>query len=346
MNEQPADKRFSLRNLSTTLANAGFDGFLLLLIGMIALAYFFPSPGVREEPVSLEQITNYGLTLIFFFYGLRLSFQKLRAGLFNLRMHVLIQLTTFLFFPLVVLSCKPFFNNGNSKILWLGTFFLACLPSTVSSSVVMVSIAGGNVPAAIFNATISAVLGIFITPVWMSLVLSDNTKDFDLRTILFKLFLQVLLPFILGVTLNRRFGNFAEKHRQKLRYFDQAVILLIVYTAFCHAFTLDIFAGYSFSSLIWLTAAMWAMFFLSYAFILAVCRFLKFNSADTVTVLFCGSKKSLVHGTVMSKVLFPDTSIAGIILLPIMIYHALQLIAASVIARRVAHRIGTGIRNE
>ena len=346
MNKQMEGWRFPAANFKTRAANFGFDGFLLMLAAMIVLAYYFPSVGVREQPVSLEEITNYGLTLIFFFYGLRLSFKKLGSGLYNWQMHLVIQLTTFLFFPLAVLSFRHFFVGTNTEMLWLGTFFLASLPSTVSSSVVMVSIAGGNLPAAIFNATVSSILGIFITPLWMSLFLAGDTKDFDARAILLKLMIEVLLPFAIGIALNRFFGDFAEKHRKKLRYFDQTVILLIVYTAFCHSFTLHVFAGYNLSDILTLIAAMAGLFFASYLFIYVISRLFGFSLEDTVTVLFCGSKKSLVHGTLMSKVLFPDASIAGVILLPIMIYHALQLIIASIIARRVASRKGIEIGTE
>lgn len=344
--EQKNAKRFSFLNLTAILSRAGLDGFLALLLGMIALAYIFPAPGLTKEPVSLEEITNYGLSLIFFFYGLRLNFVQLRTGLKNWRMHVLVQLTTFLFFPLIVLIFKPFFRTHETELLWLGSFYLATLPSTVSSSVVMVSIAGGNLPAAIFNASVSSFLGVFITPLWMSLFLAGNSPDFDMRTIFLKLILQVLLPFGVGIALNRWFGQYAEKHKKKLRYFDQTIILLIVYTAFCHSFELDIFAGYSVPDLFLLTLAMVLLFFGSYVFIYAVTSFLNFDRADTVTVLFCGSKKSLVHGTIMSKVLFPNTSVAGVMLLPIMVYHAIQLIFASIIARRIAGRSGNLMTNE
>lgn len=337
--EQKNGKRFSLLKLTTVLRSFGLDGFLFALLGMIALAYIFPAPGLAKEPVSLEELTNCGLSLIFFFYGLRLNFTQLRTGLKNWRMHILIQLTTFLFFPLILLLAKPFFGSTETPLLWLGSFYLATLPSTVSSSVVMVSIAGGNLPAAIFNASVSSFLGVFITPLWMSLFLAGNAQDFDVRSIFLKLFVQVLLPFGLGIALNRYFGGFAEQHKKKLRYFDQTIILLIVYTAFCHSFELNTFADYSLLDLLLLTLAMILLFFGSYAFIYSVTGLLKFNGADTVTVLFCGSKKSLVHGTIMSKVLFPDASLAGVLLLPIMVYHAIQLIFASIIARRIAHRI-------
>lgn len=346
-NEQKNANRFSFLSLKTILASAGLDAFLGLLLGMIVLAYFFPQPGIAEEPISLEEITNYGFLFIFFFYGLRLSFPELKRGLNNWKLHIAVQLTTFLFFPLIVLLCKPFFGAAaQTELLWLGTFYLAALPSTVSSSVVMVSIAGGNLPAAIFNATISSVLGIFITPLWMSLFLAGNTQNFDIKQVIFKLALQVLLPFIIGVALNPKFGEFANRHKKKLRYFDQTVILLIVYTAFCHSFTLGVFNNFSFPSIFLLMLAMSLLFFASYAFIYLISRMLKFSTPDTVTVLFCGSKKSLVQGTVMSKVLFPDPAIVGIVLLPIMVYHALQLIFASIIAKRIAVRIGVATTDE
>ena len=127
---------------------------------MILLAYFLSQPGLIKEPVSLEEIANVGVSFIFFFYGLRLSVEKLKSGLANWKMHIIIQLTTFLFFPLIVLVSHPLFVGTDFELLWLGIFFLSALPSTVSSSVVMVSIAKSNIPAAIFNASISSLIGV------------------------------------------------------------------------------------------------------------------------------------------------------------------------------------------
>lgn len=342
--ENPAKSFFS--KTAFILKKAGLDGFLLMLAAMIGLAYFFPAPGLATEPISLEQLTNYGLSLVFFFYGLRLSFAELRHGLGNWRLHLAVQLTTFLFFPLVVLLFKPFAGEEFSRLLWLGTFYLAVLPSTVSSSVVMVSTAGGNIPAAIFNAAVSAVSGIFITPLWMSLFLATSGENFDTAGIIAKLALQVLLPFTLGILLNKKFGAFAGRHKKLLRYFDQTVILLIVYTAFCKSFTLGIFQKTGAADIVWLIFLMTALFFTSYGFILLAAKFLKFDLPDTVTLLFCGSKKSLVHGSMMSKVLFQDSPATGILLLPLMVFHALQIMFASIIARKIAERTGNADAGE
>lgn len=327
-----------MSKLLKVLKKAGFDGFLLMIATMILLAYFLPQPGMIKEPVSLEEIANIGVSFIFFFYGLRLSVDKLKAGLANWKMHIIVQLTTFLFFPVIVLAFRPLFVNTDFELLWLGVFFLAALPSTVSSSVVMISIARGNIPAAIFNASISSLIGVVVTPLWVGLFIASATGNFDVSDIVLKLTLQVLLPVIIGISLNSRFGHIAEKYKKQLKYFDQAIILTIIYTSFCKSFSEHLFEGFSALELVGLAAGMMALFFAIFFCVGLLSHFFGFSDEDRITVLFCGSKKSLVHGTVMSKVLFQHSTITGIILLPLMLYHALQLIAASIIAQRIARR--------
>ncbi|HEX2935848.1 MAG TPA: bile acid:sodium symporter family protein [Bacteroidales bacterium] len=318
------------------LAKAGFDSFLLGLIGMIVLAYFLPSPGVYEGAFSLSQIANYGVSAIFFLYGLRLTPEKLKVGLSNWKLHTTIQLATFLLFPLLVLLGMFLFSNSGNYLAWLSVFYLASLPSTVSSSVVMVSIAKGNIPAAIFNASISSLIGVFITPLWMGIFLSAGSSNYELWGIIGKLTLQVIVPVTLGIVLNQYWGWFAEKHRKTLRYFDQTIILLIVYTSFCESFAHHMFAGYKLTDIALLGVSMIGLFFFIYGIIHLISKAMHFNREDRITALFCGSKKSLVQGSVMAKVLFPDSAVAGVVLLSVMIYHALQLIAASIIAQSMA----------
>lgn len=328
----------SFSTLRNTAAKVGLDWFLLALIGMIGLAYLFPQPGNYDGPVSLGTITTYGVSLIFFFYGLKLSPEKMKAGLTNWRLHITIHLTTFVLFPALIYSTRFLFPDADTNLLWLGIFFVASLPSTVSSSVVMVSIAGGNIPAAIFNASISSLMGVFITPLWMGLVLTATEADYALGDVIIKLLLQVVLPVVLGILLHKRFGGFVAKHGMKLRYFDQIIILLIIYTSFCHSFEMDLFSGFSAADLFLLGAGMLGLFFTVYIIVHFVSKALGFSKADTITAQFCGSKKSLVHGTVMSKVLFAESNMTGIILLPIMMYHAIQLLVASIIAQGIARR--------
>lgn len=324
--------------LFSTLKNAGLDGFLLALISVVILAYFWSEPGVYDGVISLNNIGNYGISAIFFFYGLKLNPAKLRAGLSNWRLHVIVQLATFVLFPIIALAVMFMAGGESSNLLWMGFFFLASLPSTVSSSVVMVSIAKGNIPAAIFNASISAIIGVFITPLWIGIFLTTSSGNMDLGHVLLSLTLQVLVPVTLGMLLNYKLGWISEKYKKALRIFDQSIIVIIIYCSFCESFANDMFSGFSTWNIVLLGIAMMAFFFLVYGIIYIICKALRFNREDKITTLFCGSKKSLVHGTVMSKVLFPNLTSVGIILLPLMLYHALQLMIVSIMARGMARK--------
>ena len=324
-------------SLGSLLARVGLDWFILALVAMIGLARIWPDPGIQEGLFSLSSLATFGVSLIFFFYGLKLNFSQLREGLRNYRLHLVIHLTTFVVFPAVVLTARSLFLTPDTELLWLGIFYVAVLPSTVSSSVVMVSIAGGNIPAAIFNASISSLIGVFVTPLWMSFLLANTNGQYDLTGVIGKLTLQVIVPVILGLLLNQRLGWFAARHKSALRYFDQITILLIVYTAFCESFARHSFEKISADDLLWLMALMLGLFFLIFGLLTGISRLLNFTREDRITALFCGSKKSIIQGSVMANVLFPG-SMAGVVLLPIMIYHALQLIVASIIAQAMARR--------
>ncbi len=320
------------------LKKIGLDPFIICLFVSILLAWLDPEIGMDRDPVSLGDIATWGVGFIFFFYGLRLERENLKAGLVNMRLHALVHMSTFALFPIVVFCIAEISGGFNPDAphyyLWIGSYFLATLPSTVSSSVVMVSIARGNMPAAIFNASISSLLGVFMTPLLMAVVLDNVDGMHGLADVIIKLILQVLLPVILGMALNPKFGAWANRHKKMFRMFDQSVIVLIVYTSFCDSFMKKMFSGFSISELALLTASMVALFFFVFFTLWGICKVLSFNREDTITAIFCGSKKSLAHGSVMSKVLFSNPAIIGIVLLPTMIYHAMQLVIVSAIARK------------
>lgn len=329
-----------MHRLLSLLSRAGLNLFFLLMVAVVGLAWLFPEPGSSNGPLHLVQVGNVGVTLIFFFYGLKLEPAKLLAGLGHWKMHVLIQSTTFLIFPLLVLALRTVFYTAESDLLWLGTFYLAALPSTVSSSVVMVSIAGGNISAAIFNASVSSLLGIFITPIWMNFFVSNSAlSTADLSGVILNLCFQVLLPVVAGLALHNRLGFLAVRFKSQLRYFDQMIILLIVYRAFSDSFLDRMFEGYSFAELAVLGSLMLMLFFVMFACMQMLSAGIGLSREDRITVVFCGSKKSLVQGAVMGQVLFPDAAAFGIVLLPLMLYHALQLLAGSILAQRMGQSL-------
>ncbi|MEB2775181.1 bile acid:sodium symporter family protein [Algoriphagus sp. D3-2-R+10] len=327
-----------IQKLAKTLNKVGINGFLLGLFTAIFLAWLFPFAGSSESPVPWKPIINVGIGLVFFLYGVKLDPIQLKLGLKNWKLHVLIQLTTFVFFPLIVLAIMPFLS-WIGKDFQLGITYLSVLPSTVSASVVMVSISQGNIPGAIFNASISSLLGVLITPAWMGVLADSSNIEMDFLPTLGELSLKVLLPVILGIIAHKWLFPKIEKHLSTLKYIDQTVIMIIVFTSFAQSFSQHVFSPYKSSVLLEMGATMLGLFFLVWIVIEVLCRMLGFSWEDRVTALFCGSKKSLVQGVVIGKVIFPDPATLGLVLLPLMLYHIQQLIAGSIIASRFSKRI-------
>lgn len=313
------------------------DVFVIGIVAMIILAYFFPGILVYTKPINLGIIINYGMAFIFFFYGLKLKPQEIKLGIKNWKMHLSIQLITFLVFPILVLLIYPILKGTQHEMLWLSLFFLAALPSTVSSSVVMVSIARGNIVGAVFNASLSGLLGIVLTPLWMSFFLISKDSNFEFSAVLQKLVLQILLPVILGIFLRPLLGRFMDEYRSQMAWFDKSIILLIVYESFSHSFIDGIFKNMSWSILFILGLVVILLFFTVLYLSSKISKYLNFSFKDEITTQFCGTKKSLVHGTVMSNVLF-TSSISGVMILPIMIYHAFQLVFIGFLAEKYAEK--------
>jgi solute carrier family 10 (sodium/bile acid cotransporter), member 7 len=311
------------------------DWFISGLFIMIIVAWIQPGIGMSERWLNLGLVIDIGVVLIFFFYGLKLDPAKLKAGMSNWRMHIAVQLTTFVVFPLLVLPFYPLVRGTNLELFWMGMFFLAALPSTVSSSVVMVSIAGGNIPGAIFNASISGIIGIAVTPFWMGLFLSGHAAGFDFTNVLVQLITQIIFPVIAGLLLHRFLIGWLIPHLKKLAAFDKIIILLIVYESFSNSFLTGIFLEVSWLALFGLILIVILLFFLILNFTGLLAQKLHFSREDRITLQFAGTKKSLVHGSVFASILFSGISGAGIWLLPIMIYHSFQLFYISIIARRM-----------
>lgn len=311
-----------------------FNGFIAALLFSILIAWFFPQ---GPELLPLKTITDIGIGFIFFFYGLKLSPQEFKQGFYNYKVHILIQLSTFVLFPLLTLSFLPFFDGGKTSDLWLAIFFLGALPSTVSSSVVMVSLAKGNIPTAIFNASLSGLIGVVVTPLWMSVFMKGDS-GFEFSTVLQKLFLQVILPLTIGLFLQRFFGKTARKKSKKISLFDKSVIILIVYSSFCAAFNSNLFLSVGLKDLLKLSGMVIGLFFIVYYSIGLLSRALKLPVTDQITAKFAGTKKSLVHGSVMVKIIFGNSAGNALFLLPIMLYHILQLLVIAVFAERYRQR--------
>lgn len=311
--------------------------FLLLLVFMVLAGRFVPYKESFYAYFNLESFIDWGIAVIFLLYGLKLNIKEVIGDISNWKLHLLAQSGTFILFPLLVLLFYPVVRGTGSELTWLSIYFLACLPSTVSSSVVMVSIAKGNVTSAIFNASISGLIGIFMTPFLMSFFLHSHGESGNSSTeILQQLLLKVLLPIILGLLLNPLFKNLVNRYQKWISEFDKFIILLIVYQSFSNAFEKHVFSTVSVLSLLIIVCSVVVLFFVVYFAMKKMAEHLHFNREDIITVTFCGSKKSLVHGSLFLMVLgIPETQ-KVIFLLPVMIYHSFQLFYVSWLANRIA----------
>ncbi|MBK8807925.1 MAG: bile acid:sodium symporter [Bacteroidales bacterium] len=310
------------------------DWFIFGLLIMIVCSYLFPQLGNENVQNTLNLASEIGISLVFLFYGCRLSISEIRKDISNWKLHLLVQSSSFILFPLLILPFYFLASNPDDKVIWLAMLFLAALPSTVSSSVVMVSIAKGNITAAIFNASISGLIGIFLTPLWMGLFMKLGSTDTNFVDILISLVLKIVLPITIGVMLNKYVGVWFNKHKKKFGNFDKSVILSIVLLSFSKSFSEHIFSNISTGRIVLLIVAVIALFVIVYYTMKTLGSVFKLNRADSITLLFCGSKKSLMHGSVFTKILFTGSAGIGIFLVPIMIYHAMQIIIISIIAQK------------
>ena len=312
--------------------------FLLFLVAMVLLAKIVPFRPAYNQWFPLSDFIDWGIAGIFLLYGLKLNLKEVVKDVSNWKLHLLIQSATFLLFPFLVLIFYPAFRETAYYGIWLSVFFLASLPSTVSSSVVMVSIAKGNVTSAIFNASISGLIGIVMTPLLMSFFLNANTESADKTEIVEQLLLKVLLPIVIGIALNPFFKKWIIRYSNVISEFDRLIILLIVYESFSTAFIENIFATVPGFVFLVLTISVVALFFIVYYITKFVAMKMGFQLEEIITATFCGSKKSLVHGSLFLLVLgIPDDQ-KVLFLLPVMIYHSFQLFYVSWLANKIAQR--------
>ena len=307
------------------------DNFTLCLLATVATASLLPSRG--ETAVVFDWITNFAIGLLFFLHGAKLSREAALAGATHWRLHLLVLLCTFGMFPLLGLVLKPLLLPLVTPALYAGVLFLCTLPSTVQSSIAFTSMAKGNVPAAVCSASASSLLGIFITPVLASVVVSSNTAGgISLHTI-WGIVLQLLVPFVAGQLARPLIGQWVARHRSFLRYVDQGSILLVVYTAFSEAVNEGIWRQTPLLALGGVLVVCAVVLGLALVITYFTARRLGFDRADQITIIFCGSKKSLASGIPMAKVLFAGHAL-GSVVLPLMLFHQMQLMVCAVLAAR------------
>jgi len=315
------------------------DPFLLALFGMVVLAVLLPEPGRSGGFLHLEAVSTYGVAVVFFLYGLTLAPEKMKAGLVHWRLHLIVVFGTFILFPAVTLATEKLATPLFPPEVWIGFFYVAALPSTVSSSVAMTSLAKGNVPGALFNASLSSLIGVFATPALMAWYLAQSgAGSLPLGTVILKIVLLVLVPTLLGQLLHKPLLKWSARHARTIKLLDRAVILSIVYNSFADSVISGLWQQHDPLMLTEIAVASVVLFGVIYGLLMIPCALLGFNREDRIAALFCGSKKSLATGVPLAGIIFAGNPALGVIIAPIMIYHFLQLVIVSVIANHEGTR--------
>jgi sodium/bile acid cotransporter 7 len=315
------------------------DWYLVALLATVGIAALIPARGIGATVMGYA---TYGaVALLFFLYGARLAPQAILAGVMHWRLQGLVFLSTFAVFPIVGLILVAIFRPWLGETLSLGLLFVAVLPSTVQSSIAFTSIARGNVPAALCSASISNLAGIVVTPALVALLISSKSGGFSLSA-LEDIALQLLLPFALGQVARPFIGNWITAHRTITQIVDRGSILLIVYAAFSEGMVAGVWSAISLQSLALVIALDVLMLAVGLTVTTVVSRLLGFNKEDEIAIVFCGSKKSMASGIPMANILFAGQAVS-LIVLPLMLFHQIQLMVCASLARRYARRVSAAV---
>ena len=310
------------------------DPFLLCLIATVAGASFAP---VRGAAISwVEAATDFAIAFLFFLHGAKLSRAAVLAGAGNWRLHLYVLASTYMLFPAIGLSLVALLRGYGDGLLLTGLLYLSLLPSTVQSSIAFTAIAGGNVAAAVCSASLSNIVGIILTPLLVGLFMAvdGGGSGFSWHSVQ-AIALQLLVPFLAGHLLRPWIGAFIDRHKKLLMPVDRGSILLVVYTAFSAAVVGGIWSQVGIADLLLLLLLSLLMLIIVMGAILGLARLVGLPRADMIVLLFCGSKKSLVSGVPMAGALFPAVQV-GVIILPLMIFHQIQLFLCAALAGRFA----------
>ena len=308
------------------------DNFTIALASTVLLASFLPASG--NFAFVLEKVTSFVIVLLFFLHGSKLSRQAIWAGIGHWRLHLVVTLTTFIFFPALGWLLQPLLKQLLPPDLVLGVLFLCALPATVQSAIALTGVARGNIPAAVCSASGSTLMGIVFTPLLVGILLSHTaTASADPLEAVGKIAMQLLLPFAVGHLMRPWTQTWLQRLAGRIKLIDQGSILLVVYAAFSGAVVAGLWKQMPLIALLSLLAVCGLILTCSMLWCVWISRRLGFSTADEATILFCGAQKSLVSGIPMAKVLFAASTV-GPMVLPVMLFHPMQLMVSAIIAAR------------
>jgi sodium/bile acid cotransporter 7 len=322
--------------MKSALSRLPVDTFVLLLLGVVAIATVLPARGAFADVVGVA--TKVAIAVLFGLYGTRLSPQQSWHGMRQWKLHLLVLATTFVVFPLLGLAARVLVPSVLTPDLYTGLLFLCLVPSTVQSSIAFTSIARGHVSAAIVSASLSNILGVVLTPLLVVTLMHTRGAPREDGTAVVEIVLQLLLPFAVGQLLRPWLADWVGRHTLLTKAVDRGSILLVVYAAFSAGMAEHIWSSVNGWRIVAVAVVSAALLALVLAFTTLAGRRARLDRGDRIVLLFCGSKKSLASGLPMALVLFPSATV-GLIMLPLMIFHQIQLVVCAVIASRLSRQM-------
>ncbi|MDB5730516.1 MAG: bile acid:sodium symporter [Variovorax sp.] len=311
------------------------DNFTLALVVVVTLASLLPAHG--QGAWFFEHLTAFAIGLLFFLHGAKLSREAILRGIAHWRLHLLVFACTFALFPVLGLVLRPVLAPLVTPELYTGVLYLCVLPATVQSAIAFTSLARGNIAAAVCSASASTMLGVLVTPILVNAIVLPSGSASTSFDAIGKIVVELVLPFVAGHLLRPWIGAWLHRRAPMVRFVDQGSILLVVYSAFSAAVIEGLWKQVPVSALAGLLVLCAVLLTVALGSTTWLARRLGFDKEDEITIVFCGSKKSLASGIPMAKVLFASGAV-GAIVLPLLLFHQMQLMVCAVLAQRYARR--------
>jgi solute carrier family 10 (sodium/bile acid cotransporter), member 7 len=307
------------------------DPMVKLIVFATLLATLLPAQGMAKELV--QYLANTMVFVLFLLYGLKLARRDVLAGLGNMRL--LGPLTLWVFGVMAFAGWLLWHTTMPwlPPALALGFLYLGVLPSTVQSATVYTSIAGGNVASSVVAAALLNLLGVIISAPLFSLLAGTGGGHFSMASF-GKVATLMLLPFVIGQMAQGWFGDWVREHKRPLSWLERGSIGVAVYSAFSGAVNNGLWHAVDLAGWAGLALGCAALLLLGYGGSWLLGHALRLNHGDRVAMIFAGAQKSVAMGAPLATVLFPAAT-AGIVLLPLLAYHLLQMVVAAPVAARI-----------
>jgi sodium/bile acid cotransporter 7 len=311
-----------------------FDGFFVSILCAVALAVFFPQMGLSTGLLSIGRLTGIAVTLVFFLHGAVLPLEALREGFRNYRLHLVVISSTYVIFPFIGLLIFRFGQGHLLPPVALGFFFMSAVSSTISSSIAMTAMAGGDVAGALFNATLSGIVGVFLTPAYTSVMAHTAGIPISLVNVVESVSLKVLLPLALGQFARPLLITHLLSHPKIVQGIDRSSIVLIVYGAFCESTAAGVWTRSAIVPVLLTCLISAGLLALIGGSVVVLSRVAGLGRKQFIAAYFCGSQKSLANGLPIAHTVFVGSPAMGLIVMPLLVYHQVQLAVGAYLARR------------